>query len=78
MAVGSIVKCERCGTSYDEGRGDHWLFSCDAELERKQQQANQLTEFQAKSIDERFKVLYQMLVKITSDIDSRPYDGPIG
>ena len=59
MAVGMIITCPKCGLSYDEGRGRHWQYHCDAELEKQAGVDREVAEFNAKTIDERFEILFR-------------------
>ena len=78
MAVGMIIECERCGTSYDEGKGGHWQYQCDVVLERQADADVKLAVFNARSIDERLEIIYKALVSVKQQIRDMPFDGPIG
>ena len=66
MAVGMMVKCEKCGESYDEGNGYHPAY-CDNGKAREAEK-KELGEFNNLPIDKRLEVLYMRMSKLEKTV----------
>lgn len=81
MAVGMTEHCEKCGDSWDSGRESrayHDMMVCQDRLNAQQKFENKVKAFNAKTVDERLEYLYRRLLRLSDEVDSIPYYGPIG
>lgn len=76
MAVGLIVKCEKCGKSYDSGK-TRYIIGCDGGAALAAEQRD-LDEFNRLSIEQRLELIYKRLRAFEKDVNQIPYSGPIG